>query len=200
MNAILKKFVEDNIHLIEESKYNTLFILAIEQMNVTMISQLIDLLNQAKLFSWDDLDMIPDGAFMSSDISSFDIPKNIEVIGHKAFFQSNVKNMIIPETVKEIQSYSFYNCLELEDVSIEGAKFINAEAFAECPKLHHIKLPDTLIDLKYNVFKNSKNLNIDFQGTKEDWYNLTLGEPIKYFYKADILKVNCSDGSYEKEF
>ena len=93
------------------------------------------------------------GLFMSSEITSVNIPEGIERIDEEAFYSCTNLNckIIFPSSLKEIRDSAFYGCVEivgnLNSIVSQGIK-TGKNAFAKCSKMTgDIKvLIDTLPD------------------------------------------------------
>lgn len=76
----------------------------------------------------------------------------------KCGFEDNkyVKHIVFPKSIKEIRGYSVRNCKKLKSVVIKGkVKEIEWSTFSECPKLKKIKLPNGVIIIDEEAFKNT---------------------------------------------
>lgn len=195
MNEHIKLFIENNIEMIEQDKWDLFFDHAAEMLNTTVISDLVSVCQEADVLSWSKLTMIPDGAFLGTPLSQFTIPEHIRCIRHKAFAYTKLREVHIPPSVIEIQSYAFTGCYSLEKVVIDNAEYINSGAFCGCYNLKYVELPANLRSLEFDAFRDcTSDLEIYFHGTKDQWYELTYKILSDYFTKANIKTVKCLDG------
>lgn len=94
----------------------------------------------------DDCYVVPDGireiaagAFWFSAINRVDLPKTLEVIGDGAFTGTLLSTITIPDDVCEIPQNAFSNCDNLKDITIpQSVQSIGRCAFASCDALKEI--------------------------------------------------------------
>lgn len=84
---------------------------------------------------------------------------------------SKIESISIPKHIKEISGSAFYNCRSLTRVIIPGSvRNINGYAFFNCSNLS----------------------NINYTGTKDQWYKITLGDSWNDY--SPIKTIHCTDG------
>ena len=100
---------------------------------------------------------------------------SVTSIGGFAFEScSGLTSVTIPDSVTSIGNYAFYNCNSLTSVTIgNGVTSIGRGTFALCSSL----------------------ASITFNGTKEQWNNITKDHD--WEYDTSITQVVCSDGTIE---
>lgn len=103
----------------------------------------------------------------------------------------------------EITSYS------IEDVKkvkiLEGITVIDSGAFRDMSKLEEVTLPESLVKINANAFKNCRKLKtFNYAGTQEEWADVVVtNRGNNLFLKAKInysVDVEESEGDYEKTF
>lgn len=96
---------------------------------------------------------IGEEAFAFSVISSFQYPKNIEIIPSGLFKGCyNLSQVTIPEGVKEIATQAFCYCRELQSIALpKSLKKIGSEAFY-CTGLQNLYLPDNVEEIGESAF------------------------------------------------
>lgn len=57
-----------------------------------------------------------------------------------------------------IYSYAFSNCTSLEEIDLNGAKFLNSYVFSGCTALTDVVVPESVIGLNVDVFKDCTGL------------------------------------------
>ena len=57
-----------------------------------------------------------------------------------------------------IYSYAFSNCTSLEEIDLNGAKFLNSYVFSGCTALTDVVVPESVIGLNADVFKDCTGL------------------------------------------
>ena len=107
---------------------------------------------------------IGEKAFAYSAISSFQFPKNIEIIPSGLFYECYYLSQVtIPEGVKEIATEAFYNCDNLQSIALpKSLKKIGSQAFYETG-LQDLYLPDNVEEIGKSAFYDcDRLLNIQF--------------------------------------
>lgn len=99
--------------------------------------------------------------YLGSD-SHIDVPESIDSmpvkgIGVVAFFGlKNLSSINLPENLESIGDRSFSYCEGLKEINLpEGLKSIGEEAFSECIRLESLSLPNSLETIKANPFTNT---------------------------------------------
>lgn len=218
MDAEIKKFIEENIDLIEHGEFEELYQALNDRHKVPNLTETLlgaDI-NPAKYMK-----EIPEEYLRGSTIQSYVIPNNITSIGSSAFSRCNgLTDITIPDSVTSIGKFAFYNCSSLTSVtignsvtSIGNATFygcskltsitignsvtsIGNAAFYECSNLANITIPNSVISIGGDAFNHTKNLeSINYLGTKDQWNKIKL-EP---FWNKDsgIERIECVDGVIE---
>ena len=126
MVTALKKFIEENIDLIEQKNWRDLYDLASVHIPF-QIGNLTTNLMYAGINPLDDLEVVLPEMFSDSMLQKIELPVQISVIKRQAF----------------------KNCYELREVTLPTALIrIDNEAFANCYELHTIKYQGTMKHLK----------------------------------------------------
>lgn len=74
-------------------------------------------------------------------------------IADQAFYYTDIIEIVVPGSVIRIGEEAFDGCFNLKSVTInEGTKYIGNYAFYFCENLREISLPDSIIQIGYNVF------------------------------------------------
>lgn len=114
----VKEFIEDNIELINDAKWDQVY----DNARFTLDSTSTGGVTQALLdcgidpIVEGDLDYIPEYYLSDTNIETFDVPSTVVHLGEGCFSYSKLKKMIIPEQVKSVGSYAFYDCFELREI------------------------------------------------------------------------------------
>lgn len=100
---------------------------------------------------------------------------------------TTIEKATILDTVKTIKSNAFNGCTGLKEVVIEGNNLtsLDYQAFSNCTSLESITLPSSVVDFESGVFNSCDNLAVYYNGTIEDWLNVT----IDYANKTPITQV-----------
>lgn len=220
MTEAVKKFIEDNIKLIEAgtaAAWEELYKNAHDSLH-NQCGKLTDILLAAGIHPEEFLDKLPSWFLADSKIDNFTIPSNINVIGYYAFSRCRkLRDIEIPSSVKLIDWYAFAksaleritipntaklgdngifsDCSNLSEVILEdGITEIPARTFDGCKKLMRVVIPKSITDIGYQAFANcGKNLTIEFAGTTKEWRSLSEGSFSRTFYVA-----HCIDGDIRK--
>lgn len=156
----LKQFIEENIDLISDNKFNDVY-------------NKITSYRFTRLFT---------EAMLEAHINPLDYMK--EVPSHY-LYKSNIQMIDIPTGVKEINKYAFANCREIKEVTIpEGVIKIGEGAFMKCYSLEALHLPSTLKYVDVGAIQGCANLTeVTFAGTVKQWIKVKdidgLLEPVK---------------------
>lgn len=165
MNAKHKKYIEQNIELIENDDWEKFFKKAPQGIGEALYIAKIDFMTV--------LGYIPSYAFA---------------------FCSNLTSINIPNSVTSIGSNAFFGCDSLTSVTIPNSvAIIGTDAFCHCSSLTSITIPDSVTSISSFVFMGCSSLtSINFQGTKAQWNKITLGS--SWNYGSSITQVICTDG------
>lgn len=83
-----------------------------------------------------------------SDVTSYDIPEGVTVIGDHAFYACGLTEVVIPESIESIGKNAFCFSSQLKSVVLPKAtKKIGREAFYGCDSLKSIKIQNKLCEI-----------------------------------------------------
>lgn len=195
MDAEIKKFIEENIDLIEHGEFEELYQALNDRHKVPNLTETLlgaDI-NPAKYMK-----EIPEEYLRGSTIQSYVIPNNITSIGSSAFSGcSSLTSITIPDSVTFISKFAFYNCSSLTSVTIPNSvTSIGNATFYECSNLANITIPNSVISIGGDAFNRTKNLeSINYLGTRAQWEKVKLGS---FWRKSSYLeRIECVDGVIE---
>lgn len=183
LNDRLRNFIKENKDLINEYKFKEIY----NKINASVgygeedfkeedVGTLTQLFYNVGLDPLKDLKRIPHNYLCGSDITTFNIPKNITFIGYEAFDGSNITSIIIPDNVTKIGFAAFRDSALKEIVLGKGLKRIEAEAF------YRIDEPE---------------LKVSYNGTIDELENIKVESDNDDLFNA---KIKCTDGeSYIEE-
>ena len=137
--------------------------------------------------------VISTGAFRScAGLKTVELPTGVEL--YESVFSLSGLESIELKDAKLQDSSIFWSCEQLKSVIIRGnTPLIPDHTFANCTNLTHVKLPETLERIRYDVFSGcSKLRKINFAGTVNQWNSIKMGRPNRYLYGCKII---CSDGT-----
>lgn len=145
----LKQFIEDNIDLISDNKFN-------------------DVYNKIKSYKFTRLFT---EAMLEADINPLNY---MEDVPKRYLDGSSISAVNIPVGITHIREYSFARCSNLEEIDIpEGVAYILEGAFMNCSKVERIHLPSTLKFIDFSVFAGCTSLKqVTFAGTVDYWVNV----------------------------
>lgn len=95
-----------------------------------------------------------------SGVTSFVLPKHLQVMGSYAFNNcSGLTSIAIPSSVTSIGEYVFSDCNSLTAIEIpRGVTNIASYMFYNCNSLTSIAIPDSVTTIKYNAFNGCSNV------------------------------------------
>lgn len=214
----VKNFIEENIDLIEENKWDEIYQEADNKLG-DETGKFTEIMLQADIHPEEYLKELPKNFLYKSSIQEFEIPNIIKSIGRNSFFGCrSLTSIIIPGTVASIDGTAFYGCDNLKSISIPdsvinigGYAFgycksltsvtignsvtkIGFAAFGSCSSLTSIIIKNPEIIFGDNVFEYCNNhLDIQFIGTKEQWKNIA-----KDKFSGVTYTCTCIDGIIKK--
>lgn len=201
MNDNVKAFIEKNIELVEENKWEELYqqaIVEFEDEDEEYTGAFTDIMLAADIHPELYLKKLPDYFLCGSNIQTFNIPSTIRSTGYRAFYDCNsLTSVTIPDSVAIIGNNTFEKCEKLMNVILpDNVTSIGICAFNKCKNLKSISILNNAMIIKDYAFKDcGDDLIIDYNGTKEDW---------KKIYSKDAFintyfTINCTDGKIVKK-
>ena len=124
----IKEFIEDNIHLLDEDKYEEFYHEALDyflSVNYTAanIGMLTSVFQEAGIDPLEYMDVIPEDYFMEHSFPGYyKVPKNIKKIKNGAFeFTDGLEALYCPEGLLEIEMLAFHECKDLVDIYLPNS-------------------------------------------------------------------------------
>lgn len=156
MNVHIKKFIEENISLIEEDRYEELYD---EADSCIDIHSLTETLLEADIDPLQKLTYVPSHYLCETDIFSFSVPAHITEIKNGAFWQcENLNKVSLPEGLKKIGDSAFCECHNLWQVTLPSTlESLQEDAFAET-NLQHLVIPDNIVTIPRHCFEECHQL------------------------------------------
>ena len=150
-----------------------------------------------------DIKEIPDGMFNGCEkLTNLKLSDSLVKIGANAFAGTGVTSFVLPKGLEVLGNGAFKNCKSLRGIDFtnnDSIKKVGDNAFEGCELLSEITLPDTLEEIGDNAFKDSglngtfyigKNVtkigNNPFMGCK-DVTDINV-DPLNKNYKTDAKK------------
>ena len=220
MTEELKKFIEDNIKLIEENTYHAWqkiyskfeeydeedlpgdFGKAMLDAGINPCEVLGYVPRRFLQFQRDVTNFeIPDnctyigmGAFEDTSIEHIEIPLSVIEIDPLAFAGSKLKEIILPDSINAVRNGAFHSCQQLEKVDLGSTDILGDDVFEDCINLREVILPSNLRSLDPNAFNNCMRLKqIIFLGTIQSFKNIISED--RYPYKT--FNIRCTNGDYK---
>ena len=205
MNTKIKEFIEKNINLIEQGRFEELYDLAmtgIIRRNL-LVGQLTETLLNADIDPAEYMEEIPSFYLSGAEgIKYYTIPDNAISIGDYAFcYCPKLKSVMIGDSVTSIGKYAFSNCHNLPSITIpESVITIKSLAFSGCETLSRVVLSAGIKQIGAYVFANTTQKNkglksINYLGTRAQWNKIKLDA--KWKEDSHIEKIECKDGVIE---
>ena len=162
MNDNLKDFIENNIELIEENKWEEVYELGLSDISLDSqdIGQFSMTMLSADIHPENHMKHLPDFFLFETSVHGFDIPNSIVAIGDSVFAGcQKLKSITIPNSIVSIGRYAFFNCSRLTGVTIpDSVASIGSKAFEYCTRLKSIKIPDNVTSIGDSAFDNCDSL------------------------------------------
>ena len=112
---------------------------------------------------------IGNGAFKNTtSLSNFEYQptdESLTYLGDEAFSGSNISDIKLPKSLQYLGKKAFIYCKNLSDISFDINSLVSqdtlyASTFEGCSSLEEITIPDAILNMEDNVFKNAKKLLI----------------------------------------
>ena len=106
---------------------------------------------------------------------------SLTTIGYSAFSGcSGLTSVTLPNSVTTIGSYAFSGCVALTSLEIPSPSrigYVSEGVFKGCVTLTWVKLPKTVQYIESFAFDGCSSFaSLFFEGTSEDWENVTIHE------------------------
>lgn len=180
----LKEFLEKNIELIEENKFDELYDKAENDLYFSQgIGTLTRTLLTANINPIEYLSKIPYCyLYGDSNITQFIIPDKIEYVNSEAFANcSQLHDVVFGKGVSVIYYGAFENCTELTNVTLnEGLVEIDQYAFRNT-NIKNLRLPSTVRSIDIQAFTHRITLEV-FPGTYAHEWAVTNGYEVELIY------------------
>lgn len=172
-----KKFIEDNIDLINNNEWETF----IDRLYTaaTSYDEVDDIYRTLREC---DIDMLDTLTFVPTDYFAED---------------ENIVNIVLPKNIEHIGNSAFFNCKNLTHVSMPNVINIRKGAFENCYSLKRVVLPETLECIESNAFTDTGVESIIFDGTVERW-NKHVELDGDWAWRCPAEFVECKDGRVRK--
>ena len=199
MNRRVKKFIEENINLIENNRWEEIYNKAGKNLQSNEIGEFTQIMLEAYIDPLNYLDYVPMCYLRNSDISGgFNRPRGIKAIGNHAFYYCrSLTSVTIPNSVMSIGDYAFAQCDSLTNITIpDSVTNIGVWTFCGCRSLTSVTIGNSVTSIGYEAFRACTVLtSITYKGTKEQWENI---KKEGYWHDSTSLKViHCLDGDIE---
>lgn len=149
----LQKFIETNIELIEDARFDELY-----NMNVD-VPKFTEALLEAGINPLANMKYIPANYLCESDIKQFVVPSHIDRISSAAFWDcQELEKVTLPEGLIYIEDSAFSECHKLTQINLPSTlEYIYEDAFAETA-LKHVVIPDNVAKVSRTCFDRCKQL------------------------------------------
>ena len=170
INLELKTFIENNIDLIEQCKFDTIYSIALSD-NID-VGDFTRTLLAANIDPLLNMSYVPSRYLFFGRLSDYTIPDGIDIIFPFAFTGNKFKTFVVPEGVSEI----------------------GREVFSHCLNLNSISLPKTLEFIDTKIFKNCVNLSeIIYNGSISEWNKIECMTDAFYEIDSPAVHLVCTD-------
>lgn len=151
-----KRYIEKNIHPIEENRWEEFFHDYREYG-----SGMGNIMQEAGISFLPYLNKIPRGAFEDSKITELVIPQNIISIGENAYTNScELLSVVFPTTLEKIEDWAFLHCKSLKSIDLPSSvKTLGTGAFSGCSSLEFVSLSSKLEKIPGLCFHSAEKLS-----------------------------------------
>ena len=126
-------------------------------------------------------------------VITFDGP--VTSIGDEAFqYCHSLTSVTIPNSVMSIGGAAFAHCSSLPSITIPNSvTSIGNVVFYRCSSLTSVIIPNSVTSIGEDAFKQCSYLtSITFEGTTEEWHNITKG--YNWNFEVPATHIQCTDG------
>ncbi len=111
-------------------------------------------------------------------LMAVNVPSTVTDIGNEAFRDcAALPSMVLPNGITTVGNAAFHGCESLSEIRFPaGVTSIGDSALAFCTGLKTVHLPNTLTDLGKNILNGSSPRLVLFEGQKEEWQTVRIGE------------------------
>lgn len=104
---------------------------------------------------------------------------------------SKIEHIAIPDSITSIGARAFYACTSIQYIAIPfGVKSISNSVFENCNSLKSITIPSSVERICSYAFDYCKALtDVYYEGTDEQWSNITIGDGNDALTNANIIFV-----------
>lgn len=150
-----KRYIEKNIRLIEENRWEEFFNDFHEYG-----SGMGNIMHEAGISFLPYLDEIPSHAFEDSNVTELIIPENITGIGEQAYIHCHeLVNAVFLSRLEKIKDYAFAFCYSLKRVNIPNSvSTLGTSTFARCRSLEVVTLSSKLEKIPPLCFSSAEKL------------------------------------------
>ena len=133
--------------------------------------------------------------YACEDLKTVNFGNKVSIVGKSAFENCLfLESISLPSSVRTVGERAFYKCEGLISVSFPDAPLsIGAYALQYCSSLRNVTMGKSVSSIGYQAFKGTTSLiSIAYQGTVEDWENVT---KTTYWCDSTLKTISCTDGS-----
>ena len=102
--------------------------------------------------------------FLSQNLTTVNLPANLEIVGESAFRSTGLKKIIIPD-INIFNQLVFESCENLESVTIQAGNRIPDYSFRSCTNLKEIYLPEGIVEIGISAYDNCSISNLNLPST-----------------------------------
>lgn len=103
-------------------------------------------------------------------------------------YKSNISEVVISDGITGLGNQLFLNCSKIKGITIgKDVKKIGGNVFMNCSAFTSINFPNALKTVGEYSFKNTSIKEVNYDGTKEEWENVSIGGNNKPLMDADII-------------
>lgn len=198
----IKQFLTENENqirpLINKKKFYQVYNLlnkvdASSDMYNCLTSEFTQLMLDLGINPLDYMDRIPPYYLMDREVSVFNVPKHIKVIGREAFSGSSIKQINIPQDceLSIIENYAFDNCDELTEIELsDNVNEIYSHCFNGCSNLEKIFIPQSVINIGPYVFAGCP---FDIKIVNEGEDNILRAFPTNKYDEIDFRRLGLDE-------
>lgn len=182
MRDAVKQFIEENIDLIEDNRWEEIYEKAENKLKDYYTGRFTEIMLEADIHPENYLKQLPKYFLYASDIKEFIIPNNITSIGMSALNDcTHLTSMTIGDSVSTISDSAFSFCKSLKSVVLRNnVTKIGEWVFSNCTSLTSAEIGNSVTEISKRAFSCCTSLT-----------NVTIGDSVTKINHCAFYGCTC---------